>query len=63
MNATAEVTATVGGLTETIRIIASREFMVKLNEGVLSSSPGATIMIRGIFRLYDERGDSMDVSD
>ncbi len=63
VNVTAEVTATIGELTQTIRINASREFMLKLNEGVLSSSPGAKIVISGIFRLYDERGDSIDVSD
>jgi hypothetical protein len=60
---TAEVDARMGDRTEIIRINASRELILKINEGVLADSSGVKIMITGVYRLHDEHGDSMDVSD
>lgn len=67
MNVTAEVNATIDKRTEIIQLTASTEFIHKINEGMLHSSPGKNegvrIVITGVFRLYNEQGSSMDVSE
>lgn len=67
MNVTAEVNATIEHRTEIIQLTASREFIQDLNARMLCDAPearnGVTIVITGIFRLSNEQGASMDLSE
>lgn len=64
---TAEVNATIGNRAEIVQLIASREFIQDLNASMLCDAPeardGVNIVITGVFRLFNEQGGSLDVSE